>query len=103
MNPKNIQLIQNELAMVWDDGEETYISLEHLRRCCPCAACGGERDVMGREYKAPSISYGPKSFELIRFQTVGGYAINLVWGDGHSSGIYPYPLLKKLGGMEEEN
>ena len=41
MSPKNIQLIQNEFAMVWDDGEETYISLEHLRRCCPCAACGG--------------------------------------------------------------
>jgi len=97
MNPKNIQLIGETVAIAWDDGTESYVPCELLRRRCPCAACGGERDVLGREYKGPPISYQPESFQLLQFQLVGGYAVNFVWKDGHDSGIYPHPLLKKLG------
>lgn len=97
MTHKDIQVIQNELAIVWDDGSESYIPLERLRRSCPCAACGGERDVLGRQYKGPTPTYRPESFALTRFEAVGGYAINFAWADGHNSGIYPYHLLKKLG------
>ena len=98
MRPRDVQVIQNEIAIIWDDGNETYISLENLRRSCPCAACGGERDVLGREYKASSIPYSPISFDLVQFRVVGDYAISFAWKDGHNSGIYPYSLLKKLGG-----
>jgi DUF971 family protein len=100
MSPKNIQVIQSELAIVWDDGSESYISLEKLRRYCPCAVCAGEQDVLGREYRAPPTPYKPESFELRNFQPVGGYAINFQWGDGHGSGLYPFPLLKKLGEIQ---
>ena len=97
MTPKNIQQVQNEIAIVWADGTESYLSLERLRRCCPCAGCGGERDIMGNEYKAPTVPYTPESFQLVSFQTVGGYAINFTWRDRHNTGIYSYELLKKLG------
>lgn len=97
MNPVNIQLIQNELAIQWDDKTESYIPLERLRRACPCASCGGEQDVLGREYRGTPTQYLPQSFEVRNFQSVGGYAINIQWGDGHAAGLYSYPLLKKLG------
>ncbi len=97
MNLKNIQQVQNEIAIQWEDGTESFISLEKLRRCCPCAACSGERDIMGKEWKAPSIPYQPESLQLNQFQPVGGYAVNFVWKDGHHTGIYSYELLKKLG------
>ncbi len=94
-----MQLIGDTLAIAWDDGAETYLSCELLRRRCPCAACGGERDVLGREYKGPPITYKPESFQIAQFQSVGDYAVNFVWKDGHNSGIYPYPFLKKMGEM----
>ena len=40
LEPANIQQIGDELAIVWNDGEESYFKLELLRRACPCAACG---------------------------------------------------------------
>ena len=45
-----------------------------LRRACPCAACGGEPDVIGQVVR-PHVSYTEKSFQLVGFDLVGGYAI----------------------------
>ena len=44
LEPTNIQQIGDELAIAWNDGTESFIKLETLRRACPCAACGGEPD-----------------------------------------------------------
>ena len=44
----------------------------------------------------PEVTYGPKSFELVSWQMVGGYALQPRWGDGHSSGLYAFPYLKKI-------
>ena len=93
--PTNVQQIGSELAISWNDGEETFLNLEFLRRACPCAACGGEPDVMGR-VERPSVSYVSASFELASFQVVGGYALQFRWGDGHDSGIYSFAYLKRL-------
>ena len=45
--PTNLQVIGDELAIVWNDGQESYLKLETLRRHCPCAGCGGEPDILG--------------------------------------------------------
>ena len=45
---ENIAMIGNEVALAWDDGGETYLNFEQLRRACPCAACQGEPDVTGK-------------------------------------------------------
>ena len=47
MRAANIQHIGNELAIRWEDGSESFIPLETLRRCCPCASCHGETDILG--------------------------------------------------------
>lgn len=95
LEPSSAQLIGGELALVWSDGQESYLPLELLRRACPCASCGGEPDVMGNLIR-PHVSYGPQSFELMGWNIVGGYAIQPRWKDGHGTGIYAYSYLRRL-------
>src|SRR5437867_1234741 len=95
LEPTNIQKIGNELAIQWSDGTESYLDLELLRRHCPCAACGGEPDVLGKVSR-PAVNYSKDSFELVGFNPVGGYALELRWGDGHSTGIYSFQYLRRL-------
>jgi DUF971 family protein len=92
----DLQRIGNELAIKWEDGVESFISLEKLRRACPCAECKGEMDIMGNLYRGPEKPLGPKSFELVWLAHVGGYAIQPHWLDGHSTGLYSFDYLRKL-------
>jgi len=96
LEPTNIQQIGDELAVAWNDGTESFLKLEILRRACPCAACGGEPDVLGHVSR-PHVTYTDKSFQLVGFDLVGGYAVQPRWADGHSSGIYSFTYLRRLG------
>ena len=93
--PTNIAQIGDELAVAWSDGIESFIKLEPLRRYCPCAGCGGEPDVLGR-LERPLVTYTPDSFVLRSWIIVGGYAWQPLWADGHSTGLYSFPYLRKL-------
>ena len=95
LEPTNIQQIGSELAIRWNDATETYLDLQFLRRACPCAACGGEPDVLGNIMR-PEVNYSEKSFELAGFDIVGGYAIQPRWRDGHGTGIYSFQYLRRL-------
>jgi DUF971 family protein len=95
LEPINIQQIGAELAIRWNDGMESYFGLEFLRRACPCAACGGEPDVLGN-ISRPQVSYTEQSFQLAGFDIVGGYALQPRWADGHGSGIYSFTYLRRL-------
>ena len=92
---KNVQLIGEELALLWADGAESFLPLEGLRRACPCASCGGEPDVLGN-ISRPDVNYSDKSFELVGWQLIGGYALQPRWGDGHSTGLYSFQYLRRL-------
>jgi len=96
MRPVDIQPIGQELAIKWQDGSEDFISLEKLRRACPCAGCKGERDIMGNLYKGPDQPFTPQSFQLRSLNFSGTYAIQPVWGDGHATGLYSFEYLKHI-------
>ena len=96
MRPLDIQLIGSELAVKWDDGAEDFIPLEKLRRACPCAGCKGEVDILGNLYKNPALPLTVKSFALVKFMSVGGYAIQPVWADGHNTGLYSFEYLRRV-------
>ena len=96
MRATDIQHIGNELAIRWEDGTESFISLEKLRRCCPCACCQGEVDILGNLHKSPDKPLPPGAFGLVRFVPVGGYAIQPYWADGHSSGLFSFDYLQKI-------
>ena len=97
--PTNIQTFGNELAIKWNDGEESYLAFEMMRRACPCASCGGEPDVMGRVIR-PQVTYTPASFLMKSYQVIGGYAFQPVWQDGHSTGLYTFDFLRRLANGE---
>jgi len=90
-----VEPIGTDLAIVWNDGTESFLNLEKMRRSCPCAACGGEPDLTGKIVR-PLVSYGPRSFELRDVRIVGGYALQPVWNDGHESGLFTFGLLRSL-------
>lgn len=96
MRPNEIQQIGDELAIKWDDGTETFVRLDTLRRHCPCAGCKGEVDVMGNLYKNPDRTLTQSAFRLRKFEWVGGYGIQPTWEDGHGSGIFSFQYLKDL-------
>ena len=93
--PTNVQLVGNEVAIVWDDGVESYFAFEQLRAASPSAETAGERDIFGRQYGG----HGPKQFAGVRvvgWQQIGNYALRFDFSDGHNTGLYAYDYLRKL-------
>ena len=101
MRPVDIQQIGEELAIKWDDGAESFVPLETLRRCCPCAGCKGETDILGNVYKNPEKPLPPQGTHLLRIANVGSYAIQPFWGDGHTTGIYSFEYLRRIADSSE--
>ena len=100
MRPRSYQVLGDLFVVVWDDGHESYYPLEDLRRACPCAGCKGEVDIMGNLYKGTDKPLSPAAFKLLRLEQVGGYALNPVWADAHSTGIFSFDYLKRLAAAE---
>jgi len=82
------------VSIEWADGASTEISGRHLRSACPCADCGNRGQVA-----VSFIEIGGRT-TIADAQLIGGYAIRFTFGDGHADGIYPYHLLRSLGGAE---
>lgn len=101
MRPLDLQIVGQELAIKWDDGSESFLPLEKLRLCCPCAGCQGERDVMGNLYKAPPQTLRSSAFQIVRVASIGGYAVQPVWADGHNTGIYSFDYLRRVANATE--
>lgn len=99
LSPTSVQIIGDEFAIAWNDGAESFLKLDHLRRACPCAACGGEPDVLGNVAR-PHVSYTPASFRMRGWQMIGGYALQPTWEDGHATGIYSFDYLRRLAAAE---
>jgi len=95
--PANIQLIGNEVAILWSDGAETYFAMDALRAASPSAQNIGERDILGNQYGGD----GPKRFPGVTvtgWEQVGNYAIRFDFSDGHRTGLYSYAYLRELAG-----
>ena len=95
MIPTQIKLNHDSLFIRWDDGSENTISIKKLRDACPCAGCRGET-VLLKTYTPEPQPELPGKYELKNIQQVGHYAVQLTWGDGHATGIYPWQILRSL-------
>ncbi len=94
MYPQRISIHKNnELVVEWDDSSISPIPLITLRKFCPCAACMNERETQSKSYIPLFFADQTK---IIKIKSVGKYAINIIWADGHSTGIYEFSFLKEL-------
>ncbi|WP_269522935.1 DUF971 domain-containing protein [Coraliomargarita parva] len=99
MRPTNIQLIGNELCILWDDNSESYFHAEFLRKHSPSAQTKGEKDIFGNQYGG----HAPREFPGVKIQNweiMGNYAIRPQFSDGHSTGLYSWEYLKELEALQ---
>ncbi len=99
IKPTGITLDKNshELQVTWADDHTSHFDLNQLREACPCAACRGGHDYMGKEYDPDLTTLTPKSvYHVVDIQMVGAYAVQIWWDDGHSSGIYTWDYLRRI-------
>lgn len=100
--PTKIRLTEDreQLQITWSDGLVCSYPMTLLRRRCPCATCQADREEKGGFY-IPLFTADALRLTDVRQQ--GHYAIQLVWADGHHTGIYDYPYLRELCPEETRN
>lgn len=98
--PVDITLQQeaNVLIISWSDGRTCRYPVTPLRVACPCAECRGGHEFMGREYDPRDLLTlkADREYHIERLALVGHYALQVVWDDGHDSGIYTWDYLYRL-------
>lgn len=98
--PKALTLnkIEGFLEIVWADEVTCRYPLSHLREACPCVECRGGHQFMNSQYDPEHILVlTPKrSYTIEMIERVGNYALQPVWDDGHSTGIYTWDYLRRL-------
>lgn len=64
---------------------------------CPCAGCKGET-ILGKHFSPVKLpQFTPGMYDLQDIQSVGNYAAQFFWKDGHTTGIYTWEYLRQLG------
>ncbi|MYK97597.1 MAG: DUF971 domain-containing protein [Gemmatimonadetes bacterium] len=90
---------KGELTVFWNDGSARKYALADLRKACPCATCRDLRDQLssaGGLTLLANESLDP-CVEVVDMSTVGRYALQFTWKDGHNTGIYTYEYLYGSG------
>ena len=81
-----------ELYIRWDDEKQCTYAVRDLRLACPCANCVDETS--GKALLKPrSVAEDVRPVSIV---SVGNYALQFKWSDGHDTGIYSYDLLHRL-------
>ena len=85
------------LAIVWDDGHESFYEGPYLRKNCPCAECRTKRErAASAPLASPGLSLAMAPSTLVGLEEVGRYAVRLRWSDRHSAGLFEFRLLREL-------
>ena len=93
MPPQQIKLHKKSrlLELRYADGSHYQLSCEFLRVFSPSA------EVRGHGRGQEVLQTGKLNVEIRDIIAVGNYAIQLVFDDGHDSGIYSWHYLRELG------
>jgi DUF971 family protein len=78
------------LEITFSDGIAERLSFEFLRVFSPSA------EVRGHGAGQAVLQVGKQDVDVLRVESVGHYAIRLVFSDGHDSGIYSWDYLHRL-------
>lgn len=91
--PTEIKLHQKSrlLEIAFSDGKRFELPCEFLRVYSPSA------EVRGHGPGEEVLQVGKIDVEITDVQPVGAYAVQLVFSDGHDSGLYSWDYLYDLG------
>lgn len=78
------------LAVAFADGVERELSAEYLRVHSPSA------EVTGHSAGEGVLVTGKEGVGIDRVEPVGRYAVRVVFDDGHSTGLFTWPILYEL-------
>ncbi|MFP3920800.1 MAG: gamma-butyrobetaine hydroxylase-like domain-containing protein [Dichotomicrobium sp.] len=97
IHPEEIRLNpeKNQLTVSFPDASYT-LSAEMLRVTSPSA------EVQGHSPSERVTVGGKRDVTITRIEPVGNYAVKLIFSDGHSTGIYSWHYLRKLGTERDE-
>lgn len=84
---------RRSVRLVWDDGRQTVLLTRALRQGCPCAGCVDE----WTSQRTLDVNQVSEDIALVSVSPVGNYALTFSFSDQHSTGIYPFSLLRSLG------
>lgn len=79
------------LHVSFDSGEALALAAEYLRVESPSA------EVKGHGPGQEQLVWGKRNVRIIKLEPVGTYAVRIVFDDGHSTGLFTWPYLLKLG------
>lgn len=97
--PEAIRLrsVSRLLDVTFSDGSRFELPFEYLRVFSPSA------EVRGHSVGEPILVPGKSAVMIERIEPVGNYAVRLFFDDGHSSGIYSWKQLHRLGSEYAKN
>ena len=96
--PTKIVLHQQSrtLEVAFDDDNVFNLSCEYLRVFSPSAEVRGHGPGQG------VLQTGKENVNISAVESVGAYAVKLVFDDGHDSGSYSWETLYELGSRRED-
>jgi DUF971 family protein len=86
------------VAITWSDGHASRYTFPYLRDQCPCATCRDDREKKAEE-KPGDADLLPMFKPRVTAKSatsVGNYAIQIQFSDGHSTGIYSFDALREM-------
>jgi DUF971 family protein len=91
--PTNITLhaASRVLEIAYEDGQTFRLPFEYLRVYSPSA------EVRGHGPGQETLQVGKRDVTITALNPVGHYAVQPVFSDGHTSGIYSWDYLYELG------
>lgn len=97
LKPLSVRREGDGLAIDWADGARTFVAFQTLRTNCPCASCNEVRQKPPDPFKLLSDTDIAAGAPLpAKMLPRGHYAYQIVWTDGHDTGIYTLELLRHL-------
>jgi len=92
-SPTEIKLHQKSrvLEIAFADGKRFTMPFEFLRVYSPSA------EVRGHGPGEEVLQVGKQDVDITAIEPVGAYAVQLVFSDGHDSGLYSWDYLYNLG------
>lgn len=93
---ERVDLVGTMLALRWSDGREDLLPAKFLREHSPSAENVGERDLTGTAILPASRGAVPEDVAIVGWNVVGGYALQIIFSDGHRTGLYSFAYLRRL-------